>query len=225
MKGILYLVSVPIGNLEDITLRAIKTLKEVNAIVCEDTREAGKLLQLLDLPKKQLISYREQNHERSLGYIAQILENGEDLALISDRGTPGISDPGFKLVRDLTARGIIVVPVPGPSAVIAALSASGLPTDRFIFLGFLPKSTGKQKKLLQQFAVLPATFIIYESPFRVFRLLKTILEELGEIDVAVARELTKQNEEFIRGKTSAVLNELEGKKIKGEIVVLGRASS
>jgi len=150
-KGVLYIVSLPLGNLEDITLRALRTLSEVDAILAEDTREIAKFLTLKSLPRKKLISYRDQNHDRVVKEIAERIEQGENLALVSDRGTPTISDPGYKLVRDLTSLGITVVTIPGPVAAMAALSISGLPTDRFVFLGFLPRSRGKQRKILGEF--------------------------------------------------------------------------
>jgi len=223
-KGVLYIVSLPLGNLEDITLRALRTLSEVDAILAEDTREIAKFLTLKSLPRKKLISYRDQNHDRVVKEIAERIEQGENLALVSDRGTPTISDPGYKLVRDLTSLGITVVTIPGPVAAMAALSISGLPTDRFVFLGFLPRSRGKQRKILGEFATLPATFIIYESPFRIVSLLR-VIAELGNVDVALARELTKMNEEVIRGKVLDVIDLLKDKKLKGEWVVMGHKAS
>jgi len=222
-NGNLYLVSVPIGNIKDITLRALEILKDADAIIAEDTRQAGNLIKLLNLPRVRLLSYRDQQHERVFPQILELLSAGKNLALISDRGTPTISDPGYKLVRDLHSVGISVLSVPGANAAIAALSVSGLPTDRFVFLGFLPRTAGKQRKLLQQFATLPATFIIYESPFRVIKLLKLIGEELGNIEIVLAHELTKLNEEIIKGRLEEVMKVMQVKKIKGEWVVLGRS--
>ena len=224
MNGKLYLVSLPIGNLKDITLRALEVFREVGYVAAEDTREIGSFFAKHELPKPRWISYRDQNHDRAVPQILEILKRGEDVALVSDRGTPTISDPGYKLVRDVIEEDIEVIPIPGPTAAMAALSASGLPTDRFTFLGFLPRSKGKQGELLKQFATLPATFIIYESPFRVTKLLEIIQDVLGEIDVVVAKELTKMHETFIRGKTSEVLDQVKKLPTKGEFVVLGRAN-
>lgn len=221
-KGVLYIVSTPIGNLADITLRAIEILKTADYIVAEDTREAGKLLQLLNLPKKQLISYRDQIHDRSLPGIAKLLENGQNVALVSDRGTPLISDPGFKLVRDLQAQGYKIEAIPGPSAVLAALTISGLPTDRFAFLGFLPRTLGKQKKILSEYAQIPVTLILFESPFRVLKTLGSIKEVFGEVQVAAINELTKMHEKVIHADVSAVIQDLETEKIKGEWVIVIR---
>ncbi len=224
-NGKLYLVSVPIGNLKDITFRAAEIMKQIDIIVAEDTRQAGKLLLLLGIGHKTMLSYRDQNHEMMMPRISEILASGKSVALISDRGTPTISDPGYKLVRDLLQQGISIVPVPGPVAAIAALTASGLPTDKFSFLGFLPKSSGKQAELLESFGKLPATFIIYESPFRVIRLLETIRKVLGEIQVSAVHELTKVNESVITGNVSAVIEKLKTQKQKGEWVILGRSDS
>jgi 16S rRNA (cytidine1402-2'-O)-methyltransferase len=223
-NGNLFLVSVPIGNLKDITLRAIETLKQTDVLIAEDTRQAGKLLLLLGIEHKNMLSYRDQNHEQMLPRISEILASGKSAALISDRGTPTISDPGYKLVRDLMQQGFNIIPIPGPVAAIAALTASGLPTDKFSFLGFLPKSSGKQAELLEKFGKLSATFIIYESPFRVIKLLETIRKVLGEIPVSAIHELTKVNETVVTGKVSEVLEKLKTQKPKGEWVVLGRYS-
>jgi 16S rRNA (cytidine1402-2'-O)-methyltransferase len=221
-KGKLYIVSTPIGNLGDITLRAIEILKTSDIVVAEDTREAGKLIQLLELPKKSYFSYRDQNHEYALPIIKAYLDEGKIVALISDRGTPLISDPGYKLIRDLIDEGYSVETVPGPSSVIAALTISGLPTDRFTFLGFLPRSSGKQKKVLEQFQSIPTTLIIFESPFRLIKTL-TILEKIyGDVEVAAVNELTKLHEKVFRGKLSAVLKTMQTHKSKGEWVIVVR---
>ncbi len=222
-KGKLKLVSLPIGNLQDVTLRALEELKSAQYIAAEDTREVGSFFAKLELPKPSWISYRDQNHDRVSPQIISLLEQGEDIVLVSDRGTPTISDPGYKLVRDAHEAGIEVVSIPGASAVIAALSISGLPTDRFSFLGFLPRGDGKQQKILEQFGELPATFIVYESPYRVGRLLKNIEAALGsDVEVAVIREITKMHEEVVRGKVSDLAAQYKDKKLKGEFVVLGR---
>ena len=224
-KGKLYIVATPIGNLSDMTLRAIEVLKSVAFVLSEDTRESKKLLDRYEIPT-QLISYRDQNHERVIGKVLEKLDMGLDLALISDAGTPLISDPGFKLVRDLREKGYDVVSIPGASAVIAALSVSGLPTDRFVFLGFLPKSDERRKKLLEQYVNLESTIVIYESPQRLTRLLELILNEFRDMDVYLAKDISKMREESFSGKISDVLEQLEERKFDenphGEFVCVFR---
>jgi 16S rRNA (cytidine1402-2'-O)-methyltransferase len=224
-KGKLYVVATPIGNLSDMTLRAIKVLKSVAFVLSEDTRESKKLLDRYEI-ETQLISYRDQNHERMIDKILEKLDMGLDLALISDAGTPLISDPGFKLVRDLREKGYDVVSIPGASAVIAALSVSGLPTDRFVFLGFLPKSDERRKKLLEQYVNLESTIVIYESPQRLTRLLELILNEFRDMDVYLAKDISKMREESFSGKISDVLEQLEERKFDenphGEFVCVFR---
>ncbi len=224
-KGKLYIVATPIGNLSDMTLRAIKVLKSVAFVLSEDTRESKKLLDRYEIPT-QLISYRDQNHERVIGKVLEKLDMGLDLALISDAGTPLISDPGFKLVRDLREKGYDVVSIPGASAVIAALSVSGLPTDRFVFLGFLPKSDERRRKLLEQYVNLENTIVIYESPQRLTRLLELILNEFRDMDVYLAKDISKMREESFSGKISDVLEQLEERKFDenphGEFVCVFR---
>jgi 16S rRNA (cytidine1402-2'-O)-methyltransferase len=217
MSGKLYIVASPIGNLEDISFRAINILKSCSFIVSEDTRETQKILNHFDISKPQ-ISYRDQNHKIVVSKIVEILKDGLDLALLSDRGTPLISDPGFKLVRDVIDLGYKVESVPGPSAVISALVVSGLPTDRFIFLGFLPKSEKQRVEMVEKYGNLESTLILFESPFRVEKLLKEIKEALGDRDVVVAKELTKLHEEVYRFN----LKDLHSQKIdtRGEFVVL-----
>ena len=224
-KGKLYVVATPIGNLSDMTLRAIEVLKSVAFVLSEDTRESKKLLDRYEIPT-QLISYRDQNHERVIGKVLEKLDMGLDLALISDAGTPLISDPGFKLVRDLREKGYDVVSIPGASAVIAALSVSGLPTDRFVFLGFLPKSDERRRKLLEQYINLENTIVIYESPQRLTRLLRLILDEFRDMDVYLAKDISKMREESFSGKISDVLEQLEERKFDenphGEFVCVFR---
>jgi 16S rRNA (cytidine1402-2'-O)-methyltransferase len=224
-KGKLYIVATPIGNLSDMTLRAIEVLKSVAFVLSEDTRESKKLLDRYEIPT-QLISYRDQNHERVIGKVLEKLDMGLDLALISDAGTPLISDPGFKLVRDLREKGYDVVSIPGASAVIAALSVSGLPTDRFVFLGFLPKSDERRRKLLEQYVNLENTIVIYESPQRLTRLLELILNEFRDMDVYLAKDISKMREESFSGKISDVLEQLEERKFDenphGEFVCVFR---
>jgi 16S rRNA (cytidine1402-2'-O)-methyltransferase len=217
MTGKLFIVASPIGNLEDISFRALKTLKEVSFILSEDTRETQKILNHFEISKPQ-ISYRDQNHQAVIKRILEILNDGLDIALLSDRGTPLISDPGFKLVRDVIEAGVKVESIPGPSSVISALVVSGLPTDRFIFLGFLPKGENQRLEMLKLYGNLESTLILFESPYRIQKLLEEIKKSLGFRDVVVAKELTKLHEEVYRFN----LSDLENQKIdtRGEFVVL-----
>lgn len=219
IKGKLFIVATPIGNMSDITLRALEVLKEVSLVVSEDTRETDKILKKYDIQKAQL-SYRDQNHYFMLPKIIETLEQGNSVALISDSGTPVISDPGYKLVRDLVKKGFEIVSIPGPTALISALVSSGFPTDKFSFLGFLPKSKNDRQKILHKYGEMDATVIIYESPFRISKLLEEINEALGDRMVCLASELTKMHEKFLRDKVSKLTQELKGKKLKGEFVVL-----
>ena len=222
-KGKLYVVATPIGNLEDITFRAIDTLKKVTFVLAEDTRESYKLFNRYDI-KTQLISYRDQNHEKMLGKILEKLDMGLDLALISDCGTPLISDPGFKLIRELRERKYDVVSIPGPSALTSALSISGLVTDRFAFLGFLPKSDIRRKKLLQEYVDIEGSLIFYESPKRLIKLLDMLKNVFGEKKVGIAKDISKMREMFFYGNISEVSKEIETDDFKenphGEYVVI-----
>ena len=222
-KGKLYVVATPIGNLEDITFRAIDTLKKVTFVLAEDTRESYKLFNRYDI-KTQLISYRDQNHEKMLGKILEKLDMGLDLALISDCGTPLISDPGFKLIRELRERKYDVVSIPGPSALTSALSISGLVTDRFAFLGFLPKSDIRRKKLLQEYVDIEGSLIFYESPKRLIKLLDMLKTVFGEKKVGIAKDISKMREMFFYGDISEVSKEIETDDFKenphGEYVVI-----
>ncbi len=218
-KGKLYIIATPIGNLTDITLRALETLKEVDMILSEDTRETDKILKKYEIDKPQL-SYRDQNHDYIFPRLEETLENGLNLALISDSGTPLISDPGFKLVRDLIKKGFEIVSIPGPCAAISALVTSGFPTDKFSFLGFLPKSSGERSKLLRNYGNLDSTLVIYESPFRIEKLLKEIHENLGERYICLANEITKIHEKILRGSLGIVLESVKGKRLRGEFVVI-----
>ena len=206
-KGKLYVVATPIGNLKDITFRAIDTLKSVIFILAEDTRETKKLLNEYGIDT-QLISYRDQNHERMIGKVIEKLDMGLDLALVSDCGTPLISDPGYKLVRDLREEGYEVLSIPGPSAVTSAVSVSGLPTDIFTFLGFLPKSDGKREKLLTKYMDLDSTLVIYESPNRLFKLLRLIHELSSENLITAIRDISKKREKAYFGKVMDVISSL-----------------
>jgi 16S rRNA (cytidine1402-2'-O)-methyltransferase len=219
MAGNLYIVATPIGNLRDITLRALDILKSVDLIACEDTRHSRILLANYAI-NKPLTSYYEQNRARKIPYIIEGLKAGKNVALISEAGTPAISDPGFLLVKTAIEEGINVIPVPGPSAVATAVSGAGLPTNGFVFLGFLPRKKGKIKKAIEPVAQLGKTVIFYESPFRLKGTLETMAEFLpADTDVVIARELTKKFEEFIRGNLADIRNKLP-EKVRGEITVL-----
>lgn len=218
-KGTLFIIATPIGNMSDITLRALDTLKEVSLILSEDTRETAKILQKYAINKPQL-SYRDQNHFKVIAGIIDVLESGQNVALVSDSGTPLISDPGFKLVEDVVKKGIEVTSIPGPSALISALAVSGLPTDKFSFVGFLPKSSGQIEKILKTYGALDSTLIIYESPNRLLKLLLKIDETLGNRQVCVAGELTKMHEKLTRGKVKDVIKIFQSVPARGEYVVL-----
>ncbi len=218
-KGTLYIVSTPIGNREDITLRALRVLKEVDLIAAEDTRHTGLLLRHFGITTP-LTSYFEGNESRKKEFIFSKLMQGERVALVSDAGTPGISDPGFRLIRTATENRIPIVPVPGPSAVIVALSVSGLPTDAFLFKGFLPHKMKKRRDLLKELADVRETLIFYESPHRISETLKDIYEVLGDREIVLTRELTKIYEEVLRGRVSEVQTQIGGRKLKGEITLV-----
>jgi 16S rRNA (cytidine1402-2'-O)-methyltransferase len=215
----LYVVATPIGNLEDVSPRALKVLGEAQAVACEDTRHTGQLLTHFGL-RKPLVRYDNFVHRRETPRLLERLKRGETVALVTDAGTPGVSDPGWRLVRAAAAAGVKVVPVPGPSAVTAALSASGFPADDFLFLGFLPRRAGRQKKVLRE-AGAERTVVFLESVFRLKDTLEAAREVFGDVHAAVARELTKVHEEFIRGRIGEVLAELARRKdLKGEATVL-----
>ena len=218
-EGILYIVSTPIGNLEDITLRALRILKEVDLIAAEDTRHTGLLLRHFGI-KKPLTSYFEGNELRKEELILSRLKQGDRIALVSDAGTPGISDPGFRLIQTAVENQIPIVPIPGPSAVITALSVSGLPTDAFIFKGFLPHKSKKRRDLLKQLEGNKETLIFYESPHRLIETLKDLLDILGDREIVLTRELTKIYEEILRGKVSEIQRQIGEKKLKGEITLI-----
>ncbi|OPY05276.1 MAG: Ribosomal RNA small subunit methyltransferase I [Syntrophaceae bacterium PtaB.Bin038] len=218
-KGTLYLVSTPIGNLEDITLRAIRILKEVALIACEDTRRTRVLLAHYGIETAVTSLYDEIERKKG-GVLVGKLAEGLSIAYVSDAGTPLISDPGYSLVRLAIEARVPVVPVPGPSAVIAALTVAGLPTDRFAFFGFLPGTSSRRQSFLRGLRDLPATLVFYESPRRAVESLRDIRDVLGDRQVAVTRELTKVFEEIKRGPVSGVLAEMEGADIRGEITLL-----
>ena len=215
----LYLVPTPIGNLEDITLRAIRVLKEVDGILAEDTRTSGNLLRHLDI-SKPMTAFHLNNEHQQVERMADRIEAGETLALVTDAGTPAISDPGFMLVRECIRRGIEVECLPGPTAFVPALVNSGLPADHFIFEGFLPHKKGRQTKI-QQIANYPYTTILYESPYRLVKTLQQLMEVMGtDRPVCVSRELTKVHEENVRGTLSEVIDYFGQKDVKGEIVII-----
>jgi 16S rRNA (cytidine1402-2'-O)-methyltransferase len=217
--GTLYIVATPIGNLEDMTFRAVRILREVELIAAEDTRHSRKLLTHFGI-SKPVTSYFDHNKNVKGAQILAKLKEGLSVALISDAGTPCISDPGYHLVRDAVALGIPVVPVPGACAAMAALSASGLPTDSFAFEGFLPNRSGKRQERLGSLKGEGRVLIFHEAPTRLEASLSDILEMLGDREMVVAREITKVYEEFIRGRVSEILRTLEGRRIKGEVVLL-----
>ncbi len=215
----LYLVPTPIGNLEDITLRAIRVLKEVDAILAEDTRTSGNLLRHLGI-SKPMTAFHLHNEHQQVVHIADRIEAGEIMALVTDAGTPGISDPGFMLVRECLRRNLLVECLPGATAFVPALVNSGLPAERFVFEGFLPHKKGRQTKI-QTIANHPYTTILYESPFRLVKTLQQLMEAAGpERQVSVARELTKIHEENVRGTLAEVIEYFSKKEVKGEIVIV-----
>lgn len=220
MPGTLYLVATPIGNLADITLRALQILKDVELIACEDTRHTRKLLQHYGVTTKT-VSYHEHNEQQRAAELIDLLRQGSDVAVVSDAGTPSISDPGFRLVRAAIENEIAVVPVPGPSALISALIAAGLPTDEFFFAGFLPAKSNARRARLNELRSVPGTLIFYEAPHRLAATLKDAYEILGEREAVVARELTKLHEEIRRGRLSQLTADYTEKTdVRGEIVVL-----
>jgi len=215
--GILYAVATPIGNLEDITLRALRILKEVDLIAAEDTRKTRKLLSHYGIHTPLTSYYGKESKADSL---ISALKQGKNVAIVSEAGTPGISDPGYPLIKMAIENGITVQPIPGPCAAISALVVSGLPTDGFIFAGFPPRKKGKLIKRLKQLFDLEKTIILYESPNRVEATLEAIKENFGDVRVVIARELTKKFEEVVRGGIENVLNLLRGVKIRGEVIIL-----
>jgi 16S rRNA (cytidine1402-2'-O)-methyltransferase len=217
--GTLYVVATPIGNLEDLTMRALRVLKEVGLIACEDTRRTRTLLTHFGI-HVPVTSYFEHNKLAKGPTILRALQEGTSVALVTDAGTPGISDPGFLLVREARAGGIPVVPVPGPSAVVTALSAAGIPADRFVFDGFLPVKPGKRVHRLEALRDLEMTIVCYESPHRVLASLEAIAQVFGQIEIVVARELTKQFEEILRGTPSALHERFAVGTVRGEFTLV-----
>ena len=219
MPGTLYLVATPIGNLADITHRALDVLTNVAVIACEDTRHTRKLLQHYGISTKT-VSYHEHNEQERARQLIQTLREGKDVAVVSDAGTPSISDPGYRLVRAAIDNDLAVVPVPGPSALISALIAAGLPTDEFFFGGFLPARSNARRTRLTDLRSVPGTLVFYEAPHRLADTLKDAYEILGEREAVVARELTKLHEEFKRGRLSGLAEHYSNEEPRGEIVLL-----
>jgi len=217
--GTLYIVATPIGNVGDVSSRAIETLRSVDLIASEDTRISGRFLRNLGIDTP-LVSFFEHNELRKVEGLLRRLEEGESVAIISDAGTPLISDPGYRLVRAAQERGIRVVPIPGPSAVMAALSVAGLPTDRFFFVGFLPKKPGKRRRELEELSEFPHTLVIFDSPYRVLKTLQDLREIFGNRMVVMCRELTKAYEEILQGTPDELIKDLSDRKIKGEITLV-----
>ena len=221
MSGKLYLVATPIGNLEDITQRALRILAEVDVIACEDTRHTGVLLKHYGI-KSKLVSYHEHNERERSEELGNLLETGASIALVSDAGTPGISDPGFRLVNLAREHGAEVIPIPGATAFLAALIASGLATDQFFFGGFLPARASQRRVRLEEVRLIPATLIFYEAPHRIASALKDAREVLGEREAVVARELTKLHEEIVRGRLSELASKFGSAEMiaRGEMVLV-----
>jgi 16S rRNA (cytidine1402-2'-O)-methyltransferase len=217
--GKLYLVPTPIGNLGDLSSRGLEVLSMVDVVACEDTRHTGNLLKKLGL-KKRLISYHEFNERSRAAELLARLQAGETIAVVTDAGSPGISDPAYRIVRFAVENAIEIVPLPGPCAIIPALTASGLPTDRFFFEGFLPNKGGKRRTRLGQLADFPHTMVFYESPHRTLKTLTDMLEVLGNRQACLAREISKLHEQFVRGALAEILAKLDHGNIKGEIVLV-----
>ena len=224
MAGILYVIATPIGNLEDITLRALAILKQVDLIAAEDTRHTRILLAHYQI-QTPLTSYHEHNEQSRAPLLIERLQRGENLALVTDAGTPAISDPGYRLIAGAIGAGIRIVPVPGPSALLAALSASGMPTNRFVFEGFLPSKRSDRQKKLESLRDEPRTLVFYEAPHRLHESLADMRRIFGEREIAVGRELTKLHEEFVRGSLDDVNFELSRRELKGEITIVVRGAS
>ncbi|MCW8798241.1 MAG: 16S rRNA (cytidine(1402)-2'-O)-methyltransferase [Prosthecochloris sp.] len=217
--GTLYTVATPLGNLNDMTYRAVSTLQEVDAIACEDTRRASILLKHFNIEHKKLVSYHSANEQRAVGTILALLEEGNDIALVTDAGTPAISDPGYSLVREAFSREISVLPVPGASALTAALSACPLPSHNFFFAGFLPHKKGRKSRL-EFLASLQSTVVFYESPYRIIKLLDELERVMPGAEIFIAREITKLHEEYITGSAEELARHFSEKKIRGEFVVV-----
>jgi len=217
-KGTLYIVSTPIGNLEDISPRAIRTLKSVDIIACEDTRHSAKLLGNFEIHTKR-ISYYDEIEKRRSATLISMLESGKSVALISDAGTPGISDPGYRVIEKAVEADIPVIPIPGPSSILTALVASGFATDRFVFEGFLPRKKGRKTRL-EELSQEPRTIILFESPMRLLKTLNDLRDYFGERRVAIGREMTKLYEEYLHGSLSEMITHFSNEKPRGEFVLV-----
>ncbi|HYA28444.1 MAG TPA: 16S rRNA (cytidine(1402)-2'-O)-methyltransferase [Acidobacteriota bacterium] len=224
MTGRLYIVPTPIGNLEDITLRALRVLKDVDLIAAEDTRHTQQLLTHYGI-KTSLTSYHEHNERTKAQTLVERIKNGANIAVVSDAGTPAISDPGFRLVVEAIRAGVEIVPLPGASALVTVLSASGLPTDRFLFEGFLPAKKSARTAKLQGLREISATLVFYEAPHRLGETLSAVQQILGDRQIVVAREVSKIHEEFLRGSVSEVIERLADREVKGEITIVVRGSA
>ena len=218
-KGVLYLVPTPVGNLKDITPRALEILRQSAVIACEDTRVSGRLLAHFDI-KKKLISYHDFNERRRVPQLLEIINDGGDIAVITDAGSPGLSDPAYRIIRAAIDNDIVVSALPGANALIPALTGSGLPPDRFFFEGFLPNKSAARRKRLEQLKDLPHTLVFYESPHRIEKTVIETFDILGDRRACIAREISKVYEEFIRGNLSEIKQTLAGRKLKGEIVLM-----
>jgi len=218
-KGKLYLVPTPIGNLHDITRRALETLESSEMIACEDTRISGKLLAHFGI-KKKLLSYHDFNEEKQVPKILKIILSGGNVSVITDAGSPGISDPAYRIIRSAIENDIIISPLPGPNALIPALTGSGLPPDRFFFEGFLPNKKSARKNRLEKLKELKHTLVFYESPHRIQKAVADALEVLGDRPACIAREISKIYEEYIRGTLSEILDNISSRKMRGEMVLI-----
>ncbi len=223
LSSVLHIVATPIGNTEDITLRAIKILEKTQTIICEDTRNAKKLFNLLNISikEKTFISYYKGKESLKLKKIIEIIKEKGEAALISDAGTPLVSDPGYLLIKEAIKQNIKIIPVPGPSSILTAIMSAGIKTDNgFVFLGFLPNGKQKIKRVFQKYLSLPTAFIFFESPRRIKESIKILSENFGKRNIAICRELTKIHEEILRGKTKEILEYMKDRELKGEIVVV-----
>lgn len=222
LENALYIISTPIGNAGDITYRAVEVLKNLDYLFCEDTRVTNKLIENYNIGKKSLFVYNDFSNTSERNKIIKLLNDGKSVGLVSDAGTPLISDPGFKLVRECVENNIRVIPIPGASAVLAALTSSGFPSDKFLFYGFLPEKENERKKELQKLKLKPETIILYESPKRIMFSLKEIYEIIGNIDICVAREITKIHEDIKTGKILDIIQYYNDNadKIRGEFVII-----
>jgi len=220
-KGNLYIVSTPIGNLSDITLRALEILKNIEIIAAEDTRTTRKILNKYSITSPKLISCEEHSEEKRCGFLIEQLSDGKNIALLSEAGAPLISDPGYRLVKEAIRNNIRIIPIPGPSAVIAALSVSGCSTDKFSFLGYIPRSSSKREDFIESLKSYDHTIILFESPHRIMKTLDVLAEKLPDREIALCRELTKVHEEMLRGTPAEIIGLIpDEEKIKGEITLV-----